>query len=333
MANVNISSIVLTDTFNDWVARSNVLIDTTNLLRNGNYFKDGGALTSNADVTLTDNASMVLNKLTGTVLTSAGNVVFSKGLTLGTIGNVQSAIANSGNTTTVSANSGSVRVANGLNFVNTSTITVSVVGGTGSNANISFGVVGGAAQGIQGTTGTGAQGLTGTQGTTGTSIQGTSGISVQGTQGTSGAVNVKVGVIGELAAYDTTTSVDGINSVTHTGGTLSVSSNVQFTSNIVDTPVISITADTTISDNYAGKVLLVTSTAPTRINITTANSASLSGFAVTIVRMGTGNVTIANQTLKVNSTSFTTSNISTRYEAATVVYTATNQILVLGSIL
>lgn len=332
MANVNISSIVLTDTFNDWVTRSNVMIDTTNLLRNGNYFKDGGALISNADVTLTDNASMVLNRLTGTVLTSAGNVVFSRGLTLGTIGNVQSAIANSGNTTTVSANSGSIRIANTINFVNTSTITVSVVGGTGSNANVSFGVVG-SAQGIQGITGAGLQGIQGTlgtQGTTGTSVQGIQG--TLGLQGTSGAVNVKVGVIGELAVYDTTTSVDGINSVTHTGGTLSVSSNVKFTSNIVDTPVQSITADAHISDNYAGKVLLVTSTAPAMINITTANSTSLSGFAITVVRMGDGNVKFNNLTLKSNSTSFTTSNISTRYEAATIVYTATNSVLLLGSI-
>jgi len=99
----------------------------------------------------------------------------------------------------VSANSGSTLLAQQLNFINTSTVGVTVVAGSGTatgNANVSFSVaVGAGAQGTQGTAGSngfvgsnGAPGAQGTQGRTGTAIQGTQGPagSVQGTQGLQG---------------------------------------------------------------------------------------------------------------------------------------------------
>lgn len=109
---------------------------------------------------------------------------------------------NAANTVRVSQNTGSVQVAaNGINFNNTATISVTVGAGINGNANVSFAVVGGAGsqgvQGAQGATGAGTQGTTGTagsQGTTGTGTQGATGANggsgVQGAtglQGTTGA--------------------------------------------------------------------------------------------------------------------------------------------------
>jgi hypothetical protein len=45
MANANITHIQLVNTFNEWRAGTNDLIEDRNILRNSNYVKDGGALT------------------------------------------------------------------------------------------------------------------------------------------------------------------------------------------------------------------------------------------------------------------------------------------------
>lgn len=98
-------------------------------------------------------------------------------------------------------------------------------------------------------------------------------------------------------------------------------------STIIDTPVTSITANTTYAENGAGRVIFANTTSA--ITVTVANS-SIPGFSYTIIRGNTGNVTIANSGVtRLNSASITSMNIS-QYGAATVVYTATNQVIVFG---
>ena len=218
MAYSNLSSIVLTDTFNTWVARSNSIISDINTLRNGNYVKDLGSLTSNTNITVTTNGVVTLQKTGGVGLIVQGSAQIQEGLTLGPSStNVASAIANSANTVTVSANGASTRVANGLNFINTSTITVSVVGGVGSNANVAFSVVGGAAQGATGSQGTtGSTGSQGTAGGGGAGAQGAQGVQgaqgIQGRQGTQGVQGIQ-GLQG-LQGPQGTQGVQGIYSPT-----------------------------------------------------------------------------------------------------------------------
>jgi hypothetical protein len=100
--------------------------------------------------------------------------------------------ANADQTATVTANGTSAMTAVKLNFVNSPTISVSVGAGSLGNANISFAVVGGSAQGIQGTRGNSVQG------TSGTSVQGTRGI--QGADGGGGGGGGSQGVQGTLGA-------------------------------------------------------------------------------------------------------------------------------------
>lgn len=138
-----------------------------------------------------------------------------------------------------------------------------------------------------------------------------------------------------VAYYSATNNVASAAGVTYnsTLDSLNVSSNAFFTGNIVDTPISVVTTSGTFADNSAGKILYVDPNSTGDVTVTFA-AAQRSGFATTIVRGNVGNVVIANVSgvEKVNSASFTTSNVSARYEAATVVYVATNKILVLGSI-
>jgi hypothetical protein len=97
------------------------------------------------------------------------------------------------NTVRVSANTlSTIHAASGVNFTNSATITCTVASGNAGNANVSFAVVGGTAQGATGAQGsTGAQGFNGSLGTQGsTGAQGTTGAGTQGStgaQGTTGA--------------------------------------------------------------------------------------------------------------------------------------------------
>lgn len=116
-------------------------------------------------------------------------------------------------------------------------------------------------------------------------------------------------------------------------GTLSALDISGSAANIFDTPIVSVTSSSSFSDNAAGKVLLCDSTSPTAITLT-FTAAAKANFAVTIIRNGTGNVIIANSATvqKQNTTSYTTSNISSQFAAATVLYTATNKFILLGDI-
>jgi hypothetical protein len=113
--------------------------------------------------------------------------------------------------------------------------------------------------------------------------------------------------------------------------------NVHFSNTtIIDTPVQSISvANFSANENCAGKILVCNNaTTANPVNITFDVSAT-SGFAITLLRHGTGNTVIANTTAlkKSNSSFFATSNIANRFCTATVIYTATNEIVVVGDIL
>lgn len=372
MANANISEIVLTDTFNTWVQRHNLVSNTLNVLRNGAYYKDGGSLTLNVATTVSDNGTLTLARTTGTVLSVAGNTALSGVLFLGAGStNVNATLANTANTARVSANSGSTLSAQQINFVNTATVQVTVTQGAGAaagNANIAFSVVGGAGtQGAQGTQGVqglqglqglqgrqGPQGLQGVQGTQGLQglqgvqgLQGLQGLGSQGLQGTQGVQGTQglqgnQGTTGPIAGssgqviYNNAGSAGGIPGLTYDSATATVtaSSNVRFTSNIADTPVLSVTASSfTATENVAGKVIIMNNQDVADQTITFA-PAAYSGFSVTVIRAGSKNTIIANSATvtRRNTASYTTTNIASSYSAATVLYSATNEIILIGDI-
>lgn len=110
-------------------------------------------------------------------------------------------------------------------------------------------------------------------------------------------------------------------------GLTNPTANLHVIGTIKDTPVLSITANATYADNAAGKVIFTNTS--NAITITAANAAT-SGFSYTIIRGNTGNVIIANSGVtRLNSASITTMNVN-QYGAVTVVYTATNQVIVFG---
>jgi hypothetical protein len=153
----------------------------------------------------------------------------------------------------------------------------------------------------------GVQGATGIQGTTG--VQGITGAGTQGATGAQGA------------------TFSGTYS-----GDVTYAANVTYTSNTFDTPIVVVGTSGTYADNAAGKILAVDS--GSAVTVTLA-AASVAGFSITILRKGLGNVTIANTTgaARLNTSSFTTANINNRYEAATALYTATNEFVLIGSVL
>jgi hypothetical protein len=374
MANANISGVVLTDTFNTWVLRSNSVIDTVNQLRNSYFFKDGGTFESNGDFIVTSAGITTLKKTGGTGLIVQGSAQVQENLSVGSVSNVASSIANSRNTVTVYANSGSVRIANSINFVNTATINVSVAAGSTGNADVSFtviGSVGGGAQGVQGAQGTqgrqgatgsqgvqglqglqglgsqgvqglqgsgsqGVQGLQGLQGLGSQGVQGLQGSGSQGVQGPTGGVSgtINSGTSPRLAYYSGSTALSDtpIALYSSTNTAIEVSGNVKFTGNIIDTPIVSVAASATYSDNAAGKIIVVDSSAADRV-ITFAAASTL-GFAVTVIRKGASNVTISpgSGVTKLNVSAYTTSNLQYNYSSASVIYTATNEIILIGDI-
>lgn len=110
-------------------------------------------------------------------------------------------------------------------------------------------------------------------------------------------------------------------------GTTSPTANLHVTGTIKDTPIVSITGSATYADNAAGRVIFSDTSSAVTVTIAPAATA---GFSYTIIRGNTGNVTIANSGVtRLNSASITSMNVS-QYGAATVVYTATNQVIVFG---
>jgi hypothetical protein len=111
-------------------------------------------------------------------------------------------------------------------------------------------------------------------------------------------------------------------------GTTTPSANIHVVGTIIDSPIAQITASATYAENGAGKVIFANTTSA--VTVTVANSAT-SGFSYTVVRGNSGNVTIANSSAvtRLNSASISSLNVS-QYGAITVLYTATNQVIVFG---
>ena len=273
----NISKIQLSDTFNTWVERSNSVIDKVNSIENTDFRKDLGILTANGSIVVTTNGTLTLQKTGAVGLVVQGSAQIQESLTVGGIGNVALAIANAASTTNVSANSGSTRIANTLNFINTSTVTVSVGAGIGTGANIAFNVVGGTAQGIQGT-----QGIQGRQG-----IQGTSGTGIQGTQGISGSVASQgvQGVQGITGSTGSTgaTGTQGVQGLQGTFGPSTVPSSASTTLVASDSGKCVVTAAGTVTINNSvfsvGNIVSIFNNS--------ASSATLTGSLTTLYVAGT----------------------------------------------
>jgi len=165
-------------------------------------------IVSNQSGTL--NVSNISTLNTSTV--NAANYYTSAGLDVTGQANAAYAAANAAaNTVRVSQNGNStINAANGLNFVNTSTVLATVSAGINGNANVSFTITN-AAQGTQGAQGiTGSTGYQGTTGSTGT--QGAMGSAgSQGTQGSTGQTG-STGSQG-VQGYTGTQGIQGIQGV------------------------------------------------------------------------------------------------------------------------
>jgi hypothetical protein len=110
-------------------------------------------------------------------------------------------------------------------------------------------------------------------------------------------------------------------------GTTTPSANIHIVGTIIDSPIAQIAANATYAENGAGKIIFANTTSA--VTVTVANSAA-SGFSYTIIRGNTGNVSIANSGVtRLNSAAITSMNV-TQHGAVTVVYTATNQVIVFG---
>lgn len=303
---------------------------------------------------------------------------------------------NAANTTTVSQ-TGNILSAQKLNFLNTSSITVSIASGSGGNADISFSSTSAGSGTVQQVNtgiglavsgGTSASGLnvTGTivansastsqvgvvqlsdsVSTTNSSAAATptavktaydtailSGNNVQvfansvsiGARANLNFINTSSIIVGAAVGSTGNINVGFTLSPTATGTALTLSSTlsalnitgtssgvVQFIGTIRDTPITTVTASASYGINAWGKVLNCTNATDITLTFDTTGGSG-GGAAVTIVRSGAGNVTIANTSTiaKQNTTSYTTSKISSRYGSATVLYTSATEFILFGDI-
>ena len=215
----------------------------------------------------------------------------------------------------VSANSGSTITANGVNFVNSASIIVSVQSGIDGNANVILtttnaavgtqGVQGAAgSQGAQGATGaqgvqgaTGAQGDAGAQGVQGAAgaqgdagAQGVQGSTGAGTQGAQGAQGVQ-GESGAGVSGGTTNNVAKYTSATTVGNSLIFDTN---TSIGIGTSTPTATLD--VAGN--GKFVVVDST---RVNPRVISTADASSITPNVAVGDQYNITALAQALTINA--------------------------------
>jgi hypothetical protein len=215
MAYSNIAQVTTANTFNMWRLVTNNLSNAVNQIAgNTTYTKDDGSW-------ILSKGFISLSNTSGTTLTVSANATISKILTVSDIvltGNITGGLAavmynqantayntanNAANTVRVSANSVATLSGQQLNFVNTSSILVTVTQGTGTsagNANVSFSVSGGVGTGTVTSVATGL-GLTG--GTITAS-------------GTISAVAASTSTQGVVKLIDNTTTTDSSNAATAT---------------------------------------------------------------------------------------------------------------------
>lgn len=185
MLTSNVDPILYTNTFDVWLQNTNKLIAGANTLYFGNFYKTLGNVGIQGSLSIQGPTSKltVANDATVSGVLTAGNLYLSDSPGVSVPNRILAAAAAAAQTASVSANSGSILTAQHINFVNTSTVIVSVTPGTSGNANVAFTTsLAAGAQGIQGNRG--SQGTQGTQGTRG--LQGTQGNGVQGSQGVIG---------------------------------------------------------------------------------------------------------------------------------------------------
>lgn len=225
MPTPNIPQVQTANTFDQWRIYTNGTINAVNELRSTTYEKEAGLLyLSNTDIStallVAGNATVQKTLTVGNLIAANANITnnltatnanITGTLTLAGV-NVSAALANAANTVMISANNGATLAASRLNFINTSTLTVSVTSGISGNANVAFTVVGGGgsgtpgAQGVQGAVGAqGVQGAIGAQG-----VQGR-----QGVQGALGAQGVQ-GAKGDAGAQGATGPSTAINATNDT---------------------------------------------------------------------------------------------------------------------
>jgi len=162
-----IIAVETSNTFNQWRIVTNSLVLAANELRNNTYIKEGGSLQISNGTLQVVNGVVQIDKSTGTNLYVAANATVVGTLTVGNVSatnfsapqltaaynqanaaTVQANAAfaaanNAANTVRVTANSGTAQSAVSLNFVNTSSVLVSVGAGSTGNANIAFSAVAG----------------------------------------------------------------------------------------------------------------------------------------------------------------------------------------------
>ena len=332
---------------------SNTIVLRSGVAGVGNgYFRvgQGTSLYANADLffdSTTNVWRMTANSAnisaTFAILSSAN--IIDSALSTATYAAASANIANSlystvgiaANTTRITANSGAVLYSRGINFNNSSSIIVNISDGAGSasgNANVTFTVVGGGSSGAQGPSGpTGAQGPsgpTGVQGPSGpTGVQGPSGPT--GAQGPSGPTG-STGSQGPSGPAGTPWGGGTFTGAVTFNNTATFTDNVAFTSGIYDVPQITVTSAANYHQNAAGKTIIVNSASSVTLTFDVATG---SGFAVSVIRKGVGDVVIAASagvTKLVSSAASSPTKIAWQYSTATVIYTATNEIVVVGDL-
>ena len=145
-----------------------------------------------------------------------------------------------------------------------------------------------------------------------------------------GTLNVSTTI--NSAAFVTTTGLIPLSTNTEINWD-STRSVLNISANSCYKQLIAVSASRSANENAAGKVLACDTTAPTAVTLT-FTAAAYPNFKIDILRKGTGNVIIAAGAgvTKINSLSFTTANMSGRYLLSSVYYTATNEIMLVGSI-
>ena len=103
--------------------------------------------------------------------------------------------------------------------------------------------------------------------------------------------------------------------------------NLTITGSSIDTPVVTTGANVTLSETYAGKIIVFNNV--TNAVTVTVGSVTTAGFSTTIIRAGTNIVTIANTGATINKKQ-AANTLSTTYSSATIVYTGANSAIAIG---
>lgn len=343
----NIPQVQTANTFDQWRLGTNSLINVSNELVLGAFTKEEGSLT-------VANGQVIISRNTGTGLSVASNATISGTLTATGL-TVSSNVALSNVSATGIVNANSFITSAGLNVTNQANNAYASANLAYAQANAAYNQANtasspaaaynqaNAAYNTANTASTTAQNAY-NQANTANTLAGNANTLATSANTLAGTANTRATSANTLAttANNTATAAntqanlarDTANAaLPATGGTitgdLTVNANTILKGNIFDLPVITITSDATFGDNAAGKIILANSSS--RINVTFA-TATIGNSAITVVRKGTGVVTIANTAglARLNTSTYTSMNLKNRYSTTTVIYSATNEIIVIG---